>query len=97
MSAAAKATRSRAPVHALDPSSSKRADPQQVLEARAEARACLWASCDILDLFDAVDPLQSYAERSGLVETIGQDAVQAIIADAFGPAIERNRAWLASC
>jgi hypothetical protein len=34
-------------------------------------------------LQEAVDPLQEYAERSGLVEAIGQDAVQTIIAAPF--------------
>jgi hypothetical protein len=72
------------------------ADPLKVLEARAEARARLWASCDILDLLDAVDPLQAYAERSGLVDRMGQDAVQAIIADAFAPFIAANKSWLES-
>jgi hypothetical protein len=59
------------------------ADPVEVLEARAGARAYLWAHCDILDLLDAVDTLQDYAERSGLVASIGQDRVQRIISDAF--------------
>jgi hypothetical protein len=59
------------------------ADPIKVLEARAQARAYLWAHCEILDLIEAVDPLQDYAVRSGLVDTIGQDAVQAILAAAF--------------
>jgi hypothetical protein len=36
-----------------------------------------------LDLISAVDQLQGYAERTGLVREIVQDAVQAIIAAAF--------------
>jgi hypothetical protein len=47
------------------------ADPAAVLEARALARAYMWLICDILDLLDAVDPLQHYAEASGLVADIG--------------------------
>jgi hypothetical protein len=61
------------------------ADPLEVLEARCWARAWLWASCDILDLLDAVDGLQEFAVRCGLVDTIGQDAVQSMISDAFRP------------
>ena len=39
----------------------------------------LWRCCE-LDLHEAVDKLQHDAERDGLVERIGQDAVQAILA-----------------
>ena len=59
------------------------ADPAEVLHSRAWARAYLWSQCDILDLLDAVDPLQVYAERSGLIAKIGQDAVQHLIGSAF--------------
>jgi len=51
--------------------------------ARAEARAILW-QCGEFDLHEAVDVLQAAAETGGLVDEIGQDAVQAIIAEAFG-------------
>jgi hypothetical protein len=61
------------------------ADPAEVLEARAQARAYLWSTGDIPGLLDAVDPLQEFAERSGLVDCIGQDHVQQIIAGAFRP------------
>jgi hypothetical protein len=44
-----------------------------------------------LDLHDAVDVLQEFAGTSGLVATIGQDEVQAIMADAFRPI--RQREW----
>lgn len=64
---------------------SKLADPLEVLTARAEARAYLWSQCEIPDLLDAVDGLQDAAVRNGLVDTLGQDIVQAIIADAFKP------------
>lgn len=68
---------------AIIPEAGGLADPLEVLEARAWARARLWSTCDILDLVDAVDPLQAYAVQSGLVDTIGQDAVQALIGGAF--------------
>lgn len=59
------------------------ADPADVFDARCWARARLWSTCDIPDLLDAVDPLQTYAEASGLIARIGQDAVQKLIGDAF--------------
>jgi hypothetical protein len=59
-----------------------RLDPLVVFRARAEARALLW-HCGALDLHEAVDVLQHDAERTGLVDAIGQDEVQAIIATAF--------------
>jgi hypothetical protein len=58
------------------------ADPLLVLRARAEARARLWAACEF-DMIDAVDPLQAYAVASGLVDQLGQDAVQRVLAAAF--------------
>jgi len=58
-------------------------DRLAVFRARAEARALLFAAGE-LDLHDAVDGLQSYAETSGLVREIGQDEVQRIMAQAFG-------------
>jgi hypothetical protein len=61
---------------------SPRASPIDVLTARAEARAYLWAVGE-LDMVDAVDVLEEYARRAGLIREIGQDAVQAIIAGAF--------------
>jgi hypothetical protein len=54
-------------------------------KARAEARALLFHVGEF-DLHDAVDQLQVDAETSGLVAEIGQDAVQAIMALAFGEA-----------
>jgi hypothetical protein len=50
---------------------------------RCEARAFLVAE-DELPLHDAVDELQASAVASGIVDTIGQDAVQTIMSDAFG-------------
>jgi hypothetical protein len=37
-----------------------------------------------LDFHRAVDGIQHYADRTGLVREIGQDAVQEVIAAAFG-------------
>ena len=59
-----------------------RIDPLAVFKARAEARAILWAACEI-DLHEAVDELQAAAVRDGLIERPGPDAVQRILADAF--------------
>jgi hypothetical protein len=57
-------------------------DPHTAFELRCWARARLFAQGEF-DLHDAVDELQAWAERLGLVEQIGQDAVQAIMAAAF--------------
>jgi hypothetical protein len=59
-------------------------------EARCWARSRLYAEGEI-SLHDAVDKLQGDAVSTGLVELIGQDRVQSIMADAFGPATERER------
>jgi hypothetical protein len=53
-----------------------------VLKIRAQTRAELWWEYQI-ELHEAVDELQAYAERAGLLAQIGQDAVQAIIAEPF--------------
>jgi hypothetical protein len=50
--------------------------------ARCEARAILYAAGE-LNLHEAVDALQADAVASGLVDEIGQDAVQQIMADSF--------------
>jgi hypothetical protein len=81
-----------------------RIDAVKAFELRCWARAELWAACAWdgchYPLAEAVDPLQRAAERDGLVETIGQDAVQRILADAFHrndrahvDHIERNSAF----
>jgi hypothetical protein len=62
----------------------KLVDPLEAFEARCDARAYLWSIGD-LPLQDAVDVLQHDAERDGIVQRISQDAVQAIIEDAFRP------------
>jgi hypothetical protein len=58
-------------------------DPLLALRARAEARAQLWAACEF-DMPDAVDPPQADAIASGLVDQLGQDAMQQVLAAAFG-------------
>jgi hypothetical protein len=47
-----------------------------------------------VNLHTAVDKLQADAVSTGLVELIGQDKVQSLMADAFGPTIERERVLL---
>jgi hypothetical protein len=59
-----------------------RLDPLLVFEARAEARAILWAEGE-MDLHEAVNILHYAARRAGLIDQLGQDAVQRILADAF--------------
>jgi hypothetical protein len=59
-------------------------DPLAVFVARAEARAMLWARCEI-SLHDAVDELWAAAVRDGLVAKLGPDKVQQLLADAFAP------------
>jgi hypothetical protein len=56
--------------------------PLLVLQARAEARAILYAAGE-LTLQNAVDGCQQAAEAYGLVVEIGQDAVQQIISESF--------------
>ena len=51
-------------------------------QARCEARAILFAAGE-LTLHQAVDLLQHDAIANGLVDTIGQDAVQATISEPF--------------
>jgi hypothetical protein len=51
--------------------------------ARCEARAWLVAEGEIT-LHEAVDELQASAVASGIVDAIGQDAVQSIMSAAFG-------------
>ena len=53
-----------------------------VFRERCEARAILVNAC-IYDLQDAIDGLQADAVRTGLVDEIGQDPIQRMIAEAF--------------
>jgi hypothetical protein len=57
-------------------------DPIEVFRALAEARALLWRVGEF-SLPDAVDVLEDSAVRSGLVDEIGANRVQQILADAF--------------
>jgi hypothetical protein len=70
------------PVVATTVRPAARVDPVEVFKARCEARALLVYACE-LDPHDAVDVLQDAAMANGLVDTIGQDAVQQMIAAAF--------------
>ncbi|PDT69226.1 hypothetical protein CO683_14780 [Bradyrhizobium ottawaense] len=62
------------------------------LETRAMIRAYLEYEWQYEHLADAIDPLQAFAEQSGLVAAIGQDEVQRLIAKPF----ERFRAIVAA-
>jgi hypothetical protein len=53
-----------------------------LLKILAESGAASWALFP-LELPDVVDPLQDFANRTGLVATLGPDAIQAIIAEPF--------------
>jgi hypothetical protein len=61
-------------------------DPVKAFRARCEARALLFVAGEF-ELHEAVDVLQADAEAGGLVNAIGQDAIQAILAEVFGPAL----------
>jgi hypothetical protein len=67
--------------------------PLEAFEACAEARALLFAR-GVFDLHEAVDELQDHAVRRGLVDEIGQDAVQHIMSEAFRPVREATQATL---
>jgi hypothetical protein len=53
-----------------------------ILQARAEARAILFAAGEF-DLYEALEPLFAFANTSGIVDEIEADAALAIIRDAF--------------
>src|SRR5262249_60259100 len=61
-----------------------RADPVEVFRLRCASRAKLWHTGQI-DLHTAVDELQHSAEASGLIDPIGQNAVQGLMVEAFAP------------
>ena len=60
------------------------ADPVEAFKLRCWARAKLYANGEF-DLIEAVDALQAFAIKLGLVAEFGQDAVQAMMAAAFTP------------
>jgi hypothetical protein len=59
------------------------ADKADVFKALCESRALRWRTGEWDWIGDAVDPLQRWAVDNELVRLIGQDAVQAIMAEAF--------------
>lgn len=59
-------------------------DPLAVFTERCWARAILCRN-GLFDFTEAIDGLQAAAIESGVVERIGQDAVQRLMADAFRP------------
>jgi hypothetical protein len=61
-----------------------RADPVEVFRLRCASRAKLWHTGQI-DLHSAVDELQHSAEGRGLIDTMGQDAVEGLMVQAFAP------------
>jgi hypothetical protein len=75
---------------AVQPPQASSVDVVAAFELRCWARARLYAEGEI-GPHDAADKLQGDAVRDGLVAAIGQDAVQAIMANAFGPVLERMR------
>lgn len=58
------------------------ASPLLVLQARAEARAILYAACEC-ELDEAITPLTRYALDSGIVDQLGAERAYAIIKTAF--------------
>jgi hypothetical protein len=60
--------------------------PELAFTVRAEARAILVAAGE-MSLHDAADGLQADAVAGGLVDRLGQDAVQKLMADAFERAL----------
>jgi hypothetical protein len=54
----------------------------EMFRERCQARALLWALGE-LSMPEAVDALHEWSVGRGLVRELGQDAVQAIIAEAF--------------
>jgi hypothetical protein len=54
----------------------------EILKILAASGAASWTLFP-LEKSDVIDPLQWFAERTGLVSTLGQDVVQALIAAPF--------------
>lgn len=67
---------------AASPQHSRPPAPLDVFKLRCEARAILVAEGE-MDFHEAIDGLQAAAIAYGLVAELGQDAVQAIMAEAF--------------
>jgi hypothetical protein len=64
------------------PVAAARVDALKAFKLRCWARAELLAAREF-DLHEVVDELQAAAERDGLIEAIGQDAVQRLMRDAL--------------
>src|SRR5262245_55526863 len=62
-----------------------------VFETRCQLRAHLCTE-GVMDLHDAVDGMQAYAIKSGLLAELGQDAIQHLMADAFAKVPRMNEA-----
>ena len=62
----------------------RRADPVEVFRACASARAHLWAN-GYYTLHEAIGVLLADAVETGVVDRLGQDEVQGILAAAFEP------------
>jgi hypothetical protein len=60
-----------------------RVAPILVLRARAEARSLLFSAGEFT-LGEALDPLFAYAHKAGLLKTLGTEAIENIVYDAFG-------------
>jgi hypothetical protein len=56
--------------------------PLRILQARAEARAYLWAAGEFT-LDEALEPLYAYAIESGIASEYGTDQVAIMIDTAF--------------
>lgn len=61
--------------------------PLLVLQARAEARAILYAACEF-DIDEATAPLTRYALERGITDHIGADRAFAIVKAAFAGVAE---------
>jgi hypothetical protein len=66
------------------------ADPIEVYGALCRSRSYRYVTGE-LTLHESVDYLQAAATKLALVDTIGQDAVQEIIAAVFGPIREARK------
>ena len=70
----------------LDQPNRSPVDPLVAFRARAEFRAYRFRTGE-LELYDAVDALQEFAEASGLVCGVGYDVVQQVLSEAFAAAL----------
>ena len=59
-------------------------NPYHVLQARIEARAKLFAAGEYESLVEAIVPLATYADNTGITSDIGAENVLAMILKEFG-------------